>query len=62
MYSNDLFFIPFFFQILTALIAFLTTCYMLKNIQEMIGGNSVIGTLTEVIVAFEMVGRLYSTL
>ncbi|CAG2241571.1 ABC transporter 7,ATP-dependent bile acid permease,Multidrug resistance-associated protein 7,Multidrug resistance-associated protein 1,ABC transporter C family member 8,Canalicular multispecific organic anion transporter 2,Canalicular multispecific organic anion transporter 1,Metal resistance protein YCF1,Multidrug resistance-associated protein 5,ATP-binding cassette sub-family C member Sur [Mytilus edulis] len=49
-------------RILTALIAFLTTCYMLKNIQEMIGENSVIGTLTQVIVAFEMKYTTHGTM
>ncbi|XP_052071130.1 uncharacterized protein LOC127709565 [Mytilus californianus] len=41
--------------ILTGLIALLTTCYMMKNIQEMIGENgNVMGTFTSVIVEFEM--------
>ncbi|XP_071123789.1 putative ATP-binding cassette sub-family C member 13 [Mytilus edulis] len=49
-------------RILTALIAFLTTCYMLKNIQEMIGENFVIGTLTQVIVTFEMKYTTHGTM
>ncbi|XP_076071592.1 uncharacterized protein LOC143042977 [Mytilus galloprovincialis] len=35
---------------------------MLKNIQEMIGENSVIGTLTQVIVAFEMKYTTHGTM
>ncbi|XP_071128962.1 multidrug resistance-associated protein 1-like [Mytilus edulis] len=41
--------------ILTGLIALLTTCYLMKNIQDMFGENgAVIGTFTSVIVKIEM--------
>ncbi|XP_076074808.1 multidrug resistance-associated protein 1-like [Mytilus galloprovincialis] len=41
--------------ILTGLIALLTTCYLMKNIQDMFGENgAVIGTFTSVIVEIEM--------
>ncbi|CAG2247906.1 ABCC1 [Mytilus edulis] len=42
-------------HILTGLIALLTTCYLMKNIQDMFGENgAVIGTFTSVIVEIEM--------